>query len=159
MNISSDFDNFLQYGDNKCMLLDLIEQSLVKGREKLRPQKIFFSNVEHCRFIYTSQTHLIPKLTSDHDEANTKLVELVHAAQISFGQSVMIRLPSGDVDILVLFLLHSARLVDIRCLDDNGTGKNCKIINMSTTGLSVLEYQALASIHAFSGNDYISSFF
>ena len=159
MKITSDFDDFLRNGDNKRMLLDLIEQSLVEGREKLGPRKIFFSNVEHCRFIYTSQTHLIPELASDHEEAETKIVALVHAAQISPGQSVMIRFPSGDVDILVLFLLHSATLVDIHRLVDNGTGKNRKIIDMSTTGLSVLECQALAGIHAFSGNDYISSFF
>lgn len=75
------------------------------------------------------------------------------------GQSAMIGSSSGDTDILVLFQLHSARLVDVRCLVDNGTGKNRKIIDASTTGLSVLECQALAGIHAFSGNDYISSFF
>ena len=51
MKIPSDFDDFLPKGDNKHMLLDLIEQSLIEGREKLGPQKIFFSNVEHCRFM------------------------------------------------------------------------------------------------------------
>ena len=67
--------------------------------------------MEHCSFIDTSQTYLIPELVSDHESADTKLVALVHAAQISPGQSVMIRSPSGDVDILVLFLIHSARLI------------------------------------------------
>ena len=33
-----------------------------------------------------------------------------------------------------------------------------KIIDMSTTGLSV-ECQALAGTHAFSGNDFVSSLF
>ena len=42
MEILSDFDGFLQNGDIKRMLLDLIEQSLVEGREKLGPRKIFF---------------------------------------------------------------------------------------------------------------------
>ena len=84
---------------------------------------------------------------------------LVHVAQISPGQGITTRFPSVDVDILVLFLLHSTRLVDIHCLVDNETGKNRKIIHMSTTGLPVLECQALAGTHAFSGNDYISSFF
>ena len=71
----------------------------------------------------------------------------------------MIRFSSGNVDILVLLLWHSGTLVDIRCLVDNGTEKNCKIIDMSTTRLSALECQALAGTHSFSGNDYISSFF
>ena len=51
--------------------------------------------MKHCRFIDTSQTHLIPELESDHKEADTKLVALVHAVQISPGQSVMIRFPSA----------------------------------------------------------------
>ena len=52
MEILSDFDGFLRNGDIKRMLLDLIEQSLVEGREKLGPRKIYiFSNVEHCRFV------------------------------------------------------------------------------------------------------------
>ena len=85
---------------------------------------------------------------------------LVHVAQTSPGQSVMTTFPSVDVDILlVLFLLHSTRLVDISCLVDNRTGKNRKIIHMSSTGLPVLKCQALAGTHVFSGNDYISSFF
>ena len=123
-------------------------------------EKICFKcGAVYCRFIDTSQTHLIAELAHDHEEADTKLVALFHAAPISPGQSVMIRSPSGNVDILVLFLLHSDRLVDMYCLVDNGTGKNHKITDMSTTGLFVLECQALASINAFSGNDYISSFF
>ena len=61
MEILSDFDGFLRNGDIKRMLLDLIEQSLVEGREKLGLGKYYFSNVEHCRFIGTSQTHLIPE--------------------------------------------------------------------------------------------------
>ena len=124
MKILSRFDDFLRNGDNKHTLLDLIEQSLVEGREKLGPRKIFFSNVEHCRFIDTSQTYLMPELASDHEEADTKLVALVHAAQISPGQSFIIRSPSGNLDILVLFLLHFVRLIDICCLVDNGTGEN-----------------------------------
>ena len=82
MKIPSDFDDLLRNGDNRHMLLDLIEQSLIEGREKLGPRKIFLSNVEHFRFIDTSQTHLIPELASDHEEAGTKLVVLVHTAQI-----------------------------------------------------------------------------
>ena len=56
---------------------------LGEEREKLGPRKMFFSNVENCCFIDTSQIYLIPELASDHQEADTKLVALVHAAQIS----------------------------------------------------------------------------
>ena len=37
MTKPTDFDDFLRNGDNKRMLLDLIEQSLVEGRDKLGP--------------------------------------------------------------------------------------------------------------------------
>ena len=44
-------------------------------------------------------------------------------------------------------------------LIDNGTGKSCKVIDVSSTGLSLMERHALASMHEFSGNDYVSRFF
>ena len=47
---------------------------------------------------------------------------------------------------------------DVCFLIDNGTGKSRKV-DISSTGLSLTECHALASIHAFSGNDYLSSFF
>ena len=62
----------------------------------------------------------------------------------------MIQSPSSDIDIIVLFLLHSTRLVDIHCLVDNGNGKKPTTIDMSTTELSFIKCQSLAGIHAFS---------
>ena len=91
----------------------------------------------------------ILELASDHEEADTKLVALVHDIQIYPGLNVLIRSSSVDIDILVLFLLYSDRPEDIRWLVDTGTGKNRKIIDMSTTGLAAIEYQSLAGIHAF----------
>ena len=61
MEIPSDFDEFLRNGENNRMVLDLIEQSHIEGREKLGPRKILFLNVECCHFIDTFQTHLISK--------------------------------------------------------------------------------------------------
>ena len=70
----------------------------------------------------------------------------------------MVRSPSGDIDIIVLFLLH--QFDGIRGLRDNGTGeKNRKIIDMTTSTLSSEYRQALAGVHAFSGHDYVSCFF
>ena len=82
---------------------------------------------------------------------------LVENAEIVEGNSLMVRSPSGDIDILVLFLLHQFDGKNV--LIDNGVGKNRKIIDMSTSLLSLQQRCALAGMHAFSGNDYISSFF
>ena len=46
------------------------------------------------------------ELFSDHEEADTKLVALVQAADVASGEAVMVRSPSGDIDILALFLAH-----------------------------------------------------
>ena len=76
MKMPSDFDDFLRNEENKRTLLR-------GGEREVRTTENVFSNVENCCFIDTSQTHLIPELASDHQEADTKLVALVHAAQIS----------------------------------------------------------------------------
>ena len=110
---------------------------------------MYFSNTELCHVIESSQSQVVPELTSVHEEADTKLVALAHAVQITPGQSVMIRSPSDDIDILVLFLMHPYD--NVRFLIDNGTGKSRKFIDVSSTGLSLTERHALAlaSMHAF----------
>ena len=100
---------------------------------------------------------MVPEKASDHEEADTKLVALVNSADVNAGESFMVRSPSGDIDILVLFLLHQFEGKTVYI--DKGTGKHRKIIDMSTSFLSAEHSQALAGMHAFSGNDYISSFF
>ena len=99
----------------------------------------------------------VPEKASDHEEADTKLVALVNSADVNAGESFMVRSPSGDIDILVLFLLHQFEGKTVYI--DNGTGKHRKIIDMSTSFLSAEQSQALAGMHAFSENDYMSSFF
>ena len=42
---------------------------------------------------------------------------------------------------------------------DSGTGKNRKILDLAACELSANQRKALLGFHAFSGNDYISSFF
>ena len=119
--------------------------------------RFFFSNVNHCTLITRNEVHVVPELASDHEEADTKLVALFHNTDLSSGQSTMIRSSSGDIDILVLLLLHQCE--GIRILIDNGTGKSRKIIDISSSGLNLTEREALLGLHTFSGNDYVSSFF
>ena len=69
----------------------------------------------------------------------------------------MIRSPSGDTDILALFLGYD--FGDIHILVDNGTGKSRKVIDITSSTLPNIQKQALIGLHAVSGNDYVSSFF
>ena len=100
---------------------------------------------------------VIEELSSDHEEADTKLVALASAAKVSTGDAIMIRSPSGDIDILALIAAHD--FGDVRVLIDNGTGKARKIIDVTSSTLDLEKKQALIGMHAFSGNDYASSFF
>ena len=72
------------------------------------------------------------------------------------GEAVMIRSPSGDTDILALFLGYD--FGDIHILVDNGTGKSRKVIDITSPTLPNIQKQALIGLHAFSGNDYVSFF-
>ena len=94
---------------------------------------------------------------SDHEETNAKFVALVKAANIANGKTVMIRSSSGDIDTLVLFILHE--FDRITTLIDNGVEKSKEITDMSTFLLCQQRRKALAAVHVFSGNDYVSNFF
>ena len=94
-------------------------------------------------------------VTSGHEEANTKLVSLVGAADIENGKTVMIRSPSVDIDIITL-LIHEFDGITI--LIDNGAGKSRKIMDMSTFLFCQQKCDVLAAVYAFSGNG-VSSFF
>ena len=73
------------------------------------------------------------------------------------GETAMVRSPSGDIDIITLFLAHD--FTGVRVLLDNGVGRNRKIIDVTSSTLSLAKRRALVGLHAFSGNDYVSAFF
>ena len=156
MKLPYDMTTFFQNRKNKDLLFNLIERSIVEDKSKLNERVVFFSNKEHCFKISIGHVLQIPEKSSDHKEADTKLVAPVESAEVN-SNNVMVRSPSGDIDILVLFNLHQFEGKNV--FIDNGVGKNRKIIDMSTTMLSSQQRHALTGVHAFSGNDYISRFF
>ena len=100
---------------------------------------------------------VLPNLNSDLEEADTKLVALVCAANVPSEESIMVRSLSGDTDILTLFVAHDFK--DTKVFIDIVQEKNQKIIEVTASQLSAEEKKALIGVHAFSGNDYVSSFF
>ena len=73
---------------------------------------------------------------SDYGEVDAKLVALVNAFNSS-GNTLLVRSTSGDIDILMLFLLHQFENKPV--LIDNGTGSSRKIIDMSSKNLTQLQ--------------------
>ena len=85
------------------------------------------------------------------------MVAVVGAANIENGKAVMIRPPSGDIDIIVWFMHHEFDGITI--LIGNGVGKSSKIIDLSTSLFYQQKCNVLAAVHTFSGNEYVPSFF
>ena len=115
-------NTFLGNGKNKEMLFNLIECSIKEDRHRLKERVVFFSNREYYSKIRSEGSCLVPEKASDHEEADTKLVALVNSAGVNAGESFMVRSPSGDIGILVLFLLHQFEGKTVYI--DNGTGKH-----------------------------------
>ena len=107
MKLPSDMSSFLRNDQNKEMLFNLIEPSIYESKELLKNREVFFSNKTHCSRTTNEAVNLYNSFASDQKEADTKLVALVNSHDLPANQTcVMVRSPSGDIDILVLFLLH-----------------------------------------------------
>ena len=158
--VPRDFNSFLQSGENKVNLINLICSVIVKNRrralQQLRCAVIFFSKENDTVKIGESVTSY-DQLKSNQEEADTKVILHCHHAISNSEGSVIQRSPSGDTDILVIAvgLIHSAERVHI----DYGNGKNRKGFWLNDITLSAQLKKALFGFHSFTGNDYASSFF
>ena len=98
------------------------------------------------------------QLLSTQKEADTKII--AHTVEILHQETenkVVIRSPSGDTDIV----LSAALLYNFKehVVIDNGSGQSRKCINLRSLQFSESKYSAMLGLHAFTGNDYLSSFF
>ena len=156
MRLPSDMPNFLRNGQNKEMFFNLLEDAIIEEKQNLHQVTVNFSNKSWCTKITSTSASRISSFVSDHKEADTKLVALANAFNSS-DNTVLVQSTSGDINILMLCLLHHFK--NKRVLIDSSTGNSRKIIDMSSTNLTQLQRQTLAGVHAFSGNDYVSCFF
>ena len=78
-------------------------------------------NVNHCLKTAQHVASVVTEKSSDHEEVDTKLVPLDGGANIENDKTVMIRSPSGNIDITLLFILHGFDGITI--LIGNGVGK------------------------------------
>ena len=113
MKLPYDMTASLQNGKNKELFFNLIERSIVEDKNKLSERTVFFQtwrynaqlhvpNKKHCFKISSDHVLQIPEKSSDHEEADTMLVAFVESAEVN-GSNVMVRFPSGDMDILTGF--------------------------------------------------------
>ena len=101
MKVPYDFTSFLRNGENKQMLFNLVQKAVEEGRNQLFAKTAYFPNKSKCTKMSKDEVTVVTNLTRDHEEADTKLVALAHAANVPPGDTITIRSPSGDIDILL----------------------------------------------------------
>ena len=124
------FNNFLKNGENKSRLIELIQDVLTENKEKifgmLKCQEIMFSMDKVCRRVTRTSVSLVEALCSNQEETDTKL--LLHAKHLLDNDDrrlVLVRAPSGDVEIPGLFISTFLEESDQKRIHiDFGNGKS-----------------------------------
>ena len=161
--VPRNFNAFLCNSENKTRLISLIREVLMKRRveilRSLKCQAICISMYNFCELLDDTNCIELPELSNHQEEADTKVcLHAINALNEDPNKNVIIRSHSGDFDINILLTSLIIDSVDRVFLDVN-IGKNRKILRLSDVELSTEEKKALIGFHAFTGNDYVSSFF
>ena len=131
-----------------------------KALDLLRCQEVHFSTYKDCRKITPVSCEIEAELISNQEEADTNIVQhCCHALTRRPSKKILVRSPSsGDTDILVILLNKLLEHQD-RVYLDYGNGKHRKGLWLADIDLPEEIKKCMLGFHAFTGNDYISSFF
>lgn len=152
MLIPYDIQQFLSFGENKEVLFELIKRTL---EENPPENRILYFCSRKCTRITTFGSQVDDSLACDHEEADTKFVAYSYQAS-AFANGILIRSPSGDIDITLLLTFHRLRC---RIYLDNGTLKNRHIFDLNDVPMPKKHKSSLLGNHSFGGNDFVGSFF
>ena len=128
VRIPPDLKKFLNNGENKERMFELIEEVWIQSRNQNDRHTIYFARGSSCIKIANGVSEPVPQLNTNHEEADTKMAYLVQHVLRENGANKLciVRSSSGDIDIPVI--LVAADLADRRIFIDNGTGRNRKIL-------------------------------
>ena len=120
-----------------------------------------FSMNKVCKRITRTSVNLVEALCRNQEEADTKLLlHPKHALDNNDRKLVLVRSPSGDVDIQVLFVsTFFEESEQKRIYTDSGSGKSRMGLHLDSVDMNNDLKSALAGFHAFTGNDYLSCIF
>ena len=161
--IPRNFSDYLKNGDNKTRRTELIKDEFVKHShdylQLLSSEVIYFSIDGLCLQIKQERVIEASQLSSNQEEADTKvLLHANHALHENIDQNVVLRSPSGDIDINILCIAMFSFQAE-RIWIDYGTGDNRKFLKLNSIDMDEEKKLALLGFHAATGNDYVSSFF
>ena len=120
-----------------------------------------FSKDKVCKRITRTSVSLVETLCSNQEEADTKLLlHTKHVLDSDDRKLVLVRSPSEDVDIQVLFIsTFLEESEQKRIYIDLGSGKSRKILHLDSVDMNSGLKSALTGFHTFAGNDYLSYIF
>ena len=150
------FNEFLQNGENKTRLIDLILTVILERKlevlSSLNSEEIYFSTDGQCHKINRDDVINVPELSSNQEEADTKLcLHARHALNSADRGTVIVRNHSGDVDINVILI---AKTIDTpeRVILDFNKGKYRKLLRLSDIDMTDDEIKEVShSIPCFDG--------
>ena len=107
--VSSNFNELLQNGENKTRLIDLTLTVILERKlevlSSLNSEEIYFSTDGQCHKINRDDVINVPELSSNQEEADTKLcLHARHALNSADRGTVIVRNHSGDVNINVILI-------------------------------------------------------
>ena len=140
-------------------MLELIEDVWKGEAAALGNRVVYWTRQCTCMRLTSQRVETIEELQTNHEEADTKICYLLHHAIQSNSNKETVcvaRSSSGDIDIPVILLANE--MPNLLVYVDNGAGKNRKGMDLSSCSLSKQQKKALLGMHAFTGNDYVSSF-
>ena len=156
-----DFLSFLKNGENNTRMIDLIFEFIVESRvnvlQLLKTTAIILSsdNVDRSTLHVTSKDSRL----SDQEEADTKVIlHCLHSFFEDPNYTFTLHSPSADTDILMLAVALLKENKDNVILD-TGSGRNRKVFHLNSIIMVEHLSNALIGFHAFTENNYISSFF
>ena len=152
----------MKCSENKTCLIDLIcevtSMDYTKALKMLKCKEIYLSKEDGCFLFNKNSFHSATHLKSNQEEADSKVILHFLDALKEPETTVVLRSSTGDTDIVVLAVSLISSSQD-QVFTDYGNGKNLKAIKLSNANMATDLKQALAGFHAFTGNDYVSSFF
>ena len=161
VKIPNDWQTFLKAGVNKSAMLKFIVEHWMQTATGC-PIMLYVTTEKSCSRLVLSQDQppiceTVPALTTDHEEADTRLImHAVHASE----QFRAVIIDSVDADVGVMALGHSKKFLCEQLALLTGKSENKRLIDLTAVSEKLGErmIQALIGLHAFTGCDFTSGF-
>ena len=109
MRIAPDSKTFLNNGDNKGRMFELIKEVWIEHGGQLGERVVYFARGGKCKKISKSGLVDVEELEIDHEEADTKIAYLIqHAARSSNGEQIICVVRSRAQVILISLSFYLA---------------------------------------------------